>query len=59
MRKGWKTRIDERHYFEEKKQTREDRIAIMHAIDNQMLKSLHDAKMTLLIKDLQEKKGLH
>lgn len=30
MRHGWKTRIEERRYFEEKKDLREQQSALMH-----------------------------
>ena len=36
MRKGWKTRILERQYFEEKKQMREEKSAIFHLMKTQM-----------------------
>lgn len=36
MRKGWKTRIDEREYFEEKKRMREEKSAIYHLMKSQI-----------------------
>lgn len=36
MRHGWKTRIDERKYFESKKQEREEKQAIMEFVKAKM-----------------------
>ena len=36
MRHGWKTRIDERKYFEEKKQIREEKAAILSLMRKKM-----------------------
>lgn len=36
MRHGWKTRIDERKYFEEKKEQREQEIIIRRFANSQM-----------------------
>ena len=44
MRKGWKTRIDERVYFEEKKEEREQRLALLNMVRSKMD---HDYKMQL------------
>lgn len=44
MRKGWKTRIDERRYFEEKKEQQEE-LAVMHRFMQQKMD--HDIQMRL------------
>ena len=44
MRKGWKTRIDERRYFEEKKEQQEE-LAMMHKFMQQKME--HDIQMKL------------
>jgi hypothetical protein len=36
MRKGWKTRIDERRYFENKKQERDEKAAFFRMVREQM-----------------------
>ena len=36
MRKGWKTRIEERKYFEERKQDREDKAAMRQFVMQRM-----------------------
>jgi len=36
MRKGWKTRIDERRYFEELKNEREEKAAMRHFVMQRM-----------------------
>jgi hypothetical protein len=44
MKKGWKTRIDERRYFEEKKEQQEE-LAMMHKFMQQKMD--HDIQMKL------------
>ena len=44
MRKGWKTRIDERRYFEEKKEQQEE-LAMMHKFMQQKME--HDIQVRL------------
>ncbi len=41
MRKGWKTRIDERKYFENKKQEREDRAIFIAMMRQKMENEMH------------------
>lgn len=36
MRKGWKTRIDERRYFENKKEEREEKAAVRQFVMQRM-----------------------
>lgn len=36
MRKGWKTRIDERRYFEKKKEEREEKAAVRQFVMERM-----------------------
>lgn len=36
MRKGWKTRFEERKYFEERKEEREQKAAFFHMMREQM-----------------------
>ncbi len=36
MRKGWKTRIEERRYFEHKKEEREEKAAMRHFVMQRM-----------------------
>lgn len=36
MRKGWKTRIEERRYFENKKEEREEKAAMRHFVMQRM-----------------------
>jgi hypothetical protein len=49
MRKGWKTRIDERRYFEEKREQQEE-LAVMHRFMQQKMD--HDIQMRL--KEMRE-----
>lgn len=48
MRHGWKIRIDERMYFENKKQERQERIEIMNMlrkkVELEMMAHLNDMK---------------
>lgn len=45
MRKGWKTRIEERRYFEEKKMEREAKIEFIKMM---RAKALHDLELMRL-----------
>ena len=44
MKKGWKTRIDERRYFEEKKKEQEE-LAVIHRFMQQKME--HDLRVAL------------
>jgi len=51
MRHGWKTRIDERRYFEEKKQEREDKQVFMTMVRRKMAQDFEE--------QLNEMRGNH
>lgn len=51
MRHGWKTRMDERQYFEDKKRIREEKSAIYHLMKMQIE---YDLRLKLL-----KEKDLH
>ena len=42
MRKGWKTRIDERRYFENKKEEREEKSAVRQFVMQRMQADLQE-----------------
>lgn len=42
MRKGWKTRIEERRYFESKKEEREEKAAMRHFVMQRMQADLQE-----------------
>lgn len=44
MRKGWKTRIDERKYFEEKREERENKAALVKIMRLKMERDLEQMK---------------
>jgi hypothetical protein len=42
MRKGWKTRIPERVYFEEKRENRENKRAFIEMVKRRMAEDMHE-----------------
>jgi hypothetical protein len=54
MTKGWKTRIEERRYFETKRYEREERLQIMSFIRMKM-----DQDLSLAIAKMQHEKEMH
>lgn len=55
MRKGWKTRMDERNYFENKRYERQERIHIM-----QLIKMKMDQELAVEVAKLDQKeRGIH
>ena len=49
MRHGWKTRIEERKYFEEKKQMREEKVVLLNMVRRKM-----EAEYQLHMQELKE-----
>ena len=54
MRHGWKTRMDERQYFESKKYEREERQQMM-----QLIKMKMDQDHQLAVAKMQQEKEMH
>ena len=51
MRHGWKTRMDERRYFENKKQEREEKQAIMEFMRSKMEQQWEMANRQVVINE--------
>lgn len=54
MRKGWKTRMDERSYFEIKRYEREERLHML-----QLIKMKMDQDLSLAVAKMQQEKEMH
>lgn len=54
MRKGWKTRIDERKYFEDKKLEREAKIEFIRMMQAKALRELEQMRHETAIGSLYE-----
>ena len=54
MRHGWKNRIDERRYFENKRQEREERQQVMALIHAKMKQAFEDE-----MRELEKEQGVH
>ena len=54
MRHGWKTRMDERQYFESKRYERQERQHIM-----QLIKMKMDQDLAIEVAKLEKEKGVH
>ena len=54
MRHGWKTRMDERQYFETKRYEREERQQMM-----QLIKMKMDQDLSLVVAKMQQEKEMH
>ena len=54
MRHGWKTRMDERQYFESKKYEREERQQMM-----QLIKMKMNQDLQLAVAKMQQEKEMH
>jgi excinuclease UvrABC helicase subunit UvrB len=54
MKKGWKTRFDEREYFEQKKEVRENKRAFMEMIKRRM-----EEDMAEYLNEMKEQNATH
>lgn len=54
MRHGWKLRIEERKYFENKRYEREERLQIMSLLQRKL-----DQDLALAVAHLQKEKEIH
>jgi excinuclease UvrABC helicase subunit UvrB len=54
MKKGWKTRFDEREYFEQKKEVRENKRAFMEMVRRRM-----EEDMAEYLNEMKEQNATH
>ena len=54
MRHGWKTRIDERKYFENKRYEREERLHIISLMQRKL-----DQELAIAVAKLEKDKEIH
>lgn len=54
MRKGWKTRMDERQYFEEKREEREAKIAYMKMMRLKIERGLEQMEQDINFRGIHE-----
>jgi hypothetical protein len=59
MRHGWKTRMDERVYFESKRFEREERQQMMQLIQLKMQQDLSLAVAQMERESMEKEKGVH